>query len=77
MTPKEKIIEVISTKISPALQSHGGDVDFIGFDEASGELSVKLTGACGPCPYAQETLRTTVEAAIRQEVPEVTSVIRV
>lgn len=76
MTTKEKIMEVITAKISPALQSHGGDVEFVSFDEAGGVLSVKLTGACGPCPFAQETLRTTVEAAIKSEVAEVKSVIR-
>lgn len=76
MTTQEKIMEAIASKVSPALQSHGGDVAFVSFDEASGTLCVELTGACGSCPYAQETLRMTVEAAIRQEVPEVTSVIR-
>ncbi|MDL2297922.1 NifU family protein [Synergistaceae bacterium OttesenSCG-928-D05] len=76
MTTQEKIQEVITTKISPALQSHGGDVAFVSYDEAAGALIVELTGACGTCPYAQETLRMTVESAIRSEVPEVKSVVR-
>jgi len=76
MTTEEKVIEVINTKVSPALQSHGGDVTFVSFDEKSGVLCVDLVGACGTCPFAQETLRMTVEEAIRQEVPEVKSVIR-
>ena len=75
MTTQEKIMETIKTTISPALQSHGGDVSFVSFDETSGTLRVELVGACGTCPYAQETLRMTVEAAIKQEVPEVLSVI--
>ncbi|MCE5201552.1 MAG: NifU family protein [Synergistaceae bacterium] len=77
MTTEEKVIDVINTKISPALQTHGGDVTFVSFDETSGTLSVELVGACGTCPFAQETLRMTVEEAIRQEVPEVKSVVRV
>lgn len=76
MPTQEKIMEVLSTKISPALQSHGGDVTFVSYDEASGTLCVELTGACGTCPYAQETLRMTVESAVKNEIPEVTSVIR-
>lgn len=76
MSTQEKIMEVLNTKISPALQSHGGDVSFVSYDEASGTLCVELTGACGTCPYAQETLRMTVETAIKNDVPEVTSVIR-
>lgn len=76
MTVQEKIMEAIKTKVSPTLQSHGGDVSFIKFDEESGTLYVKLIGSCGSCPYAQETLRMTVETAIKQAVPEVKSVVR-
>jgi Fe-S cluster biogenesis protein NfuA len=76
MTTEEKIKETIAKTISPALQTHGGNVSFEGFDEANGTLFVKLIGACGTCPFAQETLRMTVEAAIMQEVPEVKSVVQ-
>ena len=77
MTTQEKIQKVIDEKITPALSMHGGDVTFESFDEASGVLCVKLVGACGTCPYAQETLRMTVEAVIVEEVPEVKEVRRV
>jgi len=76
MTTQEKIQKVIDEKISPALAMHGGNVTFVNFDEASGVLSVELIGACGSCPYAQETLRMTVEAVIVEEVPEVKEVRR-
>jgi Fe-S cluster biogenesis protein NfuA len=76
MSTQDKIMEVIKTKISPALQSHGGDASFVSFDETTGTLAVELIGACGTCPYAQETLRMTVESAIKHEVPEVKSVVR-
>ena len=55
MTINEKIVEVIETKIRPALESHGGGIEFMGFDSAAGVLTVQLTGACGGCPHAQET----------------------
>ncbi len=76
MTTQEKIIEVLNTVVTPALQTHGGDATFVSFDEESGTLCVELVGSCGTCPFAQETLRMTVEAAIKQEVPEVKSVVR-
>ena len=55
------------------LQSHGGDVEFV---ELSPEnvVKVRLTGACGGCPMATQTLKNGIEAYLRQEVPEVQSV---
>ena len=67
MTTQEKIMEVLNTVVTPALQTHGGDATFVSFDEESGTLCVELVGSCGTCPFAQETLRMTVEAAIKQE----------
>ena len=31
------------------LQSHGGDLEFIDFDEASKKVTLRLRGACGGC----------------------------
>lgn len=76
-TTQEKIIKVMEAKVTPLLASHGGDVAFVSFDDASGTLYVNLVGACGTCPYAQETMRMAVESIIMQEIPEVTSVVRV
>ena len=76
MTVEERIQKVIDEKITPALQTHGGDVQFENYDNENGILYVTLTGACGICPFAQETLRMTVEAAIVEEVPEVKEVRR-
>ena len=76
MTTEQKIKETLENIVSPALQSHGGDATFVSFDEATGELAVKLEGSCGTCPFAQETLRMTVEAAVMNEIPEVKSVVR-
>lgn len=74
MTIVEKIQTVIDQQIRPALQSHGGDIEFVSFEEAAGVLQVRLTGACGGCPFAQETLRVQVEGVIREEIPEVLKV---
>lgn len=61
--------------LRPYLQSHGGDLEFVGFDEANGIARVRLQGMCGGCPHASETLRYYVEREIMRTVPVVKSVI--
>lgn len=73
---QQKIESLIEERVRPVLQSHGGDIEFIAFDETSGVVTVSLVGACGMCPFAQETLRSQVEGVLCQEIPEVKSVIR-
>lgn len=52
------------------LQSHGGDLEFVDFDEASKTVSLRLQGACGGCPHAAETLKLGIEAALREEIDQ-------
>ena len=55
------------------LQSHGGDLELVSFDEASKTVSLRLQGACGGCSHAAETLKLGIEAALREEIdPELT-----
>ena len=76
METTEKVQHVIEEQIRPALQSHGGDIEFLGVDLADGVVTVRLVGACGSCPFAQETLRVQVEQVLRAAIPEVKSVRR-
>lgn len=69
----EQTIEVIR----PALQADGGDIVLEGVDEATGVVSVTLTGACGTCPASTLTLKVGVERIIRDRVAGVTQVINV
>ncbi len=69
----EKAIE----QIRPSLQADGGGVDLIDVDEQSGVVKVKLTGACGGCPMADQTLKNGIERFVKKEVPEVTEVVSV
>jgi len=61
--------------LRPYLQSHGGDLAFVDYDEANGIARVRLQGMCGGCPHASETLRYYVEREIKRTVPHVKSVI--
>jgi len=74
---QDKIKQIIEEKIKPYLEADGGGIEFVGFDEASGEVQVRLQGACRGCPGAQMTLSMGVEAVLKEEVPEVTRVVAV
>lgn len=76
MTVVETIQDKIEKEVRPALQSHGGDIDYVDFDEPTGRLFVRLTGACGTCPFARETLRVQVEAVLMRDIPEVKGVVQ-
>ncbi|HUT07250.1 MAG TPA: NifU family protein [Candidatus Latescibacteria bacterium] len=72
---KERI-ELALTKIRPALQADGGDVELVDVG-ADGVVRVRLKGACGGCPMSQLTLKMGIERILKKEVPEVTSVVAV
>ncbi len=60
-------------QVRPYLQQDGGDINFV---EVTDDLvvNVKLTGACGSCPYSTMTLKNGVENTIRKALPEIKSV---
>lgn len=67
---KEQIQQVLDG-IRPRLQADGGDVELVEVDEAEGAVKVRLTGACGSCPFATLTLKNGIEAVLKRQVPEV------
>ena len=72
------IIERINTeidKIRPFLQSDGGNIEFVKFED--GLVYVKLSGACSHCAMIDITLKEGVEEILVSEIPEVKGVIRV
>jgi len=70
---KDKIQEALN-KIRPQLQADGGDVELVEVNE-DGQVKVRLTGACGGCPMSQMTLKMGIEKYLKQQIPEVSSVI--
>lgn len=70
-----RIRKVLDEEIRPSVAMDGGDVIFAGFE--NGVVEVYLQGACQGCPSASATLRFGIEARLKEEVPEVTSVISV
>jgi Fe-S cluster biogenesis protein NfuA len=69
---KERVEQALS-KVRPALQADGGDVELVEVGE-DGVVKVRLKGACGGCPMSQMTLKMGIERILKKEVPEVKSV---
>ena len=68
-------VESVLTKIKPALQADGGDVELV--DVTDGIVKVKLTGHCAGCPMSQMTLKRGIEKLLKQEIPAVKEVVGV
>ena len=71
---EERIIEIINN-IKPYLNSEGGNIDFIKYED--GIVFVKLTGACSHCPHQNETIKNGVLKTLQNEIPEIKDVINV
>ena len=76
-TPVRSQIEDVLESIRPALQSDGGDVEFLEFREPDGVVELRLIGACESCPISMLTLKQGIERRLRSSVPEVTEVVAV
>ncbi|MDR3280768.1 MAG: NifU family protein [Synergistaceae bacterium] len=76
MSTTERIAEVIENNVRPIIESHGGGIEFMGYDETNGVLKVQLSGLCSGCPGAAATLRNLVEGVVQRYVPEVKEVVR-
>ena len=68
----EKIIEVLDTKIRPAVARDGGDIKFKSFK--NGIVKVQLQGSCSGCPSSIMTLKQGVQNLLKHYVKEVNSV---
>jgi len=71
----EKVKDIIEA-VRPNLQSHGGDIEFLGTGPDN-SVRVRLLGACSGCPGAQMTLKMGVERLLKEKIPEVKEVIAV
>ena len=68
----EKILEVLDTKIRPAVARDGGDIKFKSFE--NGVVKVELQGSCSGCPSSLMTLKQGVQNLLKHYVKEVNSV---
>ncbi|MGI6162694.1 MAG: NifU family protein [Bacillota bacterium] len=66
-------VEAVLEQIRPSLQADGGDVELVDVTE-DGIVKVRLTGACGTCPFSTMTLKAGIERILKKEIPEVKEV---
>lgn len=62
---EEKVKQFIEN-VRPAIQSHGGDVEFVAL--SGNTVQLRLHGACHACPHAMMTLHHGIEAQLQEDV---------
>ncbi|HJN84534.1 MAG TPA: NifU family protein [Candidatus Pelagibacter bacterium] len=72
---EKQIIQILDTKIRPAVARDGGDIKFEEYKE--GIVKVKLQGSCLGCPSSTMTLKQGVQNLLCHYVPEVKEVIAI
>tara|TARA_B100001250_G_scaffold409271_1_gene433287 strand:+ start:756 stop:1298 length:543 start_codon:yes stop_codon:yes gene_type:complete len=72
---EKKIIQILETKIRPAVARDGGDIKFKEFN--NGQVTVELQGSCSGCPSSTMTLKKGVENLLCHYIPEVKEVLAV
>lgn len=72
MKIEEKVIEIIDM-LKPFLASEGGDIEFVKYED--GIVYIKMLGACAECMYVDDTISSSIESTIMEEIPEVKGVI--
>lgn len=73
----EEKIKATLESLRPALQAHGGGVEFVDWNESKKQVRLALTGHCVGCMYSQMTLKNGIEQALKDEVDKDIEVINV
>ena len=71
---EDKIIEILN-RIRPYLNSDGGDIEFINYE--NGCVYIKLLGGCAHCMHINETIKEFILKTLQQELDNVTDVVNV
>ena len=72
---EKKIINILETKVRPAVARDGGDIEFKEFK--NGIVTVNLQGSCSGCPSSTMTLKQGVQNLLRHYIPEIKEVIAI
>ena len=71
---RDLVEKVLKEKIAPKLAADGGGVSLVEI-KPDNTVVVKLTGACGCCPFSMMTLKSGVEAELKRNFPEIKEVV--
>lgn len=65
-----QIKELLDTRVRPAIQEDGGDLEYHGFTD-NGIVKLSLKGSCRGCDSSTVTLKSGIERMLMHYVPEV------
>jgi Fe/S biogenesis protein NfuA len=71
----ERVQQVLSEQVNPAIASHGGAAELVSVDSDTAYL--RLMGGCQGCGMAQVTLKQGIERILLDSIPELTAVVDV
>lgn len=80
LTPTQKILKinnVIENQIASELRKDGGDIELIDVDINENKVYVKLKGSCSSCKNSTLTLKSFVEATLREALGDEIEVVEV
>ncbi|MDA8310413.1 MAG: NifU family protein [Actinomycetota bacterium] len=72
-----RVSAVLEQAVNPSIAAHGGRADLVAIDESGGVAYLRLSGGCQGCAMSRMTLTQGIEAALREEVPELSRVVDV
>lgn len=71
----QRVLAVLEEQVNPSIAMHGGRADLVAVEDGTAYL--RLSGGCQGCGLATVTLSQGIEVALRDSVPEITSVVDV
>lgn len=71
---EKKIIDIINT-LRPFIINDGGNIEFVKYE--NNIVYIQMMGACAECEMMDLTLKDGIEAAIKDEISEVKSVVNI
>ncbi len=67
-----QIVELLDTRVRPAVAQDGGDIEFYDYDD--GIVYLRMRGACAGCPSSEATLKMGIENMLKHFIPEIREV---
>jgi Fe/S biogenesis protein NfuA len=71
----QRVLAVLDEQVNPSIAMHGGHAELVAVEEDV--AYVRLSGGCQGCGLATVTLSQGIEVALRDAVPEISSVVDV
>ncbi len=69
----DEIKIIVEENVNPVLAEHYGGAEVTGWED--GIVYVRMTGACGQCPSAKDTIESVVKGIVMAQADEVKDVV--